>query len=272
VELARVLNDVGRSNEAEPLIRESLAVRRKVFGEEHRETAVSKSELGRLLMRRGDLAGAEPYLRENVATTTKVLGPDHPNSAAAKSTLATLLMTKGDLAAGEALLRESTAVNRRVFGPHGLEYAVSLNGLGTAVEWQGRVAEAQELFEESVRIAEPQLGASHPRVQGYLVNLSRVRILRGDGAATESTLRDVLTAREHLYPAGDWRTAQAQALLGAALMAQGRYAEAEPLIVAADRGLKPVPGAEQRERVANRARLVALYEKLGRPQQAAAYR
>ena len=263
VELARVLNDEGRSDDAEPAIRESLAIRRKVFGEEHRETAVSKSELGRLLMRRGDLAGAEPLLRENVATNVRVLGADHPNSAAAKATLAQLLIAKGDAAAGETLLRESLEVNRRVFGAYGVEYARSLNGLAIAVEWQGRLAEAQGLFEESLRIARPQLGAAHPRVQTYVVNLARVRIARGDGAATESALREVLSEREKLYPPGDWRIAQAQSLLGAALMAQKRYAEAEPLMVEATNGLRAVPGLQEREQAANRARLATLRRRRG---------
>jgi len=272
VELARVLVDSGRSDEAEPYLRESLAIRRKVFGEEHRETATSKSDLGRLLLRRGDLAAAEPFLRENVATTVHVLGADHPNSAAANSSLALLLMTKGDAAAGEALLREAGAVNRRVFGAQGLEYAQTLTSLGMAVEWQGRIAEAQALFEESLRIARGTLDEVHPRVQGYIVNLARVRIARGEGVAMDSSLRAVLTARTRLYPSGDWRIAQAQSLLGAAWMAQARYAEAEPLMVAAASGLKPIAGVEERERLANRARLVALYQTLGRPHEADAYR
>jgi hypothetical protein len=97
-------------------------------------------------------------------------------------------------------------------------------------------------------------------VLGFTVNLARVRIARGDGAATESSLRAVLSAREKLYPRGDWRIAQTQSLLGAALAAQKRYAEAEPLMIAADRGLKPVPGVQERERAANRARLATLYQ------------
>jgi len=258
IELARVLTDTGRANEAEPAIRESLAIRRKVFGEEHRETATSKSELGRLLMQRGDLAGADPFLRQNVATTVHMLGADHPNSAAAKGTLAQLLLLEGDAAGGEALLRESADVYRRVFGPNGLEYAQSLNSLAVAEEWRGRLAEAQSLLEESLRVAEPQLGREHPRVLGFIVNLDRVRIARGDAAATESSLRAVLSAREKLYPPGDWRIAQTQSLLGAALAAQKRYGEAESMMNAADHGLKPVPGIQERERAANRARLAAL--------------
>src|SRR5262249_12104088 len=144
---------------------------------------------------------------------------------------------------------------RRVFGPNGLEYAGSLNGLAIAAEWQGRLAQAQSLSEESLSIARPQLGGEHPRVLVYTVNLARVRIARGGRAARESRLRDGLSAGEKLYPAGDWRIAQPQILLGAALMAQKRYAEAAPLMIAADRALKAVPGIQERERTANLARL-----------------
>ena len=95
-----------------------------------------------------------------------------------------------------------------------------------------------------------------------------MRIARGDGAATASPLRDVLTARETLYPPGNWRVAQAQSLLAAALMAQKRYADAEPLMVAADGGLRSVGGIEGRERAANRARLAIVRQTLRRPEQA----
>ncbi len=210
-------------------------------------------------MQRGDLAGADPFLRQNVATTVHMLGPDHPNSAAAKGTLAQLLLLQGDAAGGEALLRESADVYRRVFGPDGLEYAQALNSLALAEEWRGRLAEAQTLLEQSLQISEPQLGSDHPRVLGFVANLARVRIARGDAAATESSLRAALSAREKLYPPGDWRIAQTQSLLGAALASQKRYAEAEPLMIAADRGLKAVPGIQERERAANQARLATLH-------------
>jgi hypothetical protein len=82
-------------------------------------------------------------------------------------------------------------------------------------------------------------------------------------ARQQSTLRQILAAREKLYPAGDWRIAQARSLLGAALMAQKQYAEAEPLMLGADNGLKPIPGLQEHERVANRERLVKLYRETG---------
>ena len=272
VELARVLNAAGRPDEAEPHIRESLAIRRNVLGEQHRETAVSKSELGRLLMRRGHLVAAEPLLRDALAIDTTLLGRDHPNTASSQGNLALLLMYGGDLAAAEPLLREALTTKRRIFGPQGLEYAVTLNSMALLAEWQGRLADAQAMFEECLRIARPQMGDVHPRVLEYTLHLARVRIARGEGAATEPSLRHVLAAREERYPPGDWRNAQARSLLGAALMAQKRYAEAEPLMVAANGALEPVPGIQARERHDNRARLAALYQKTGRPERAVAYR
>jgi len=92
------------------------------------------------------------------------------------------------------------------------------------------------------------------------------------GAAAEASLRAALSAREKLYPPGDWRIAQTQSLLGAALAAQKRYAEAEPLMIAADHALKPIPGIQERERVANRARLAILHQSASHLQPSASAR
>jgi len=273
VELARVLQGRGLDADAEPLVRESLTIRRAVFGDEHQETATSKNELARLLLRRGDLVEAEPLFRENAATTRRTLGPDHPNSATAASNLALFLMVKGDAVGAEKMLRQSLDVQRRVVGVTHPDYTQTLGNVATAVELQGRLAEAQALFEEGLRLVGMQrLRDDHPRLLTYILNLSRVRIARGEGAATEPELRRVLDAQQRLYPPGDWRVGQTQSLLGAALLAGGRAGEAEPLMVAADRVLKPIPGPQGRDRAANRARLVALYEQHGRSREADGYR
>ena len=47
VELSRALVDQGRNDEAEAPSREALAIRKAVYGDNHRETATSKSDLGR---------------------------------------------------------------------------------------------------------------------------------------------------------------------------------------------------------------------------------
>jgi serine/threonine protein kinase len=258
VELARTLKDLGRMEESEAPTREALAIRKKIFGEEHRQTAVSKNELARLLWDRGDLAGAEHLYREALATNERVLGQDHPNTGATKGILATLLSAKGDSVSAEKLFRESLETDRRVFGQWHFEYATTLNNLALVVEAQGRVSEANGMFGEALRTASAQLAAEHPRVITITLNRARTEIALGRGAAAEAALRRVLDARQRTLAAGDWRIAQAQSLLGAALMAQARDAEAEPLMRAADGVLKPVPGVQGREREANHTRLAML--------------
>src|SRR5262245_22187605 len=258
VELSRVLRDLGRPDEAEPLSREALAIRRAAFGDEHHETATSKSDLGMLLLRRGDLAAAETLLRENVATTERLRGPNHPNTGSAKASLASVMLAKGDAAGAERLLRESAAVSRAVFGPDRPEYATMLNSLSGAVEAQGRLEEAEALLDNALHIVARQFPAGHPRVVAYSINRARILIKSGRAAETESSLREALAARQRQLPAGDWRIAQVQSLLAAALAESRRFDEAEPLMVEADRVLKPVPGPEGDERAANLARLARI--------------
>jgi len=174
-------------------------------------------------------------------------------------------MAKDDPVSAEALARRSLAVDRRVFGEQHEEYAETLNTLGLTVERQGRLAEAEGMFGECVRIGRAKLPANHPTTATFLVNLARVRIARGDGAATEASLREALSIRTARMRADDWRIGQAQSLLAAALVARGHLDEAESLMLAADRLMKPLPGGQSRERAANRARLVALCRASGRP-------
>jgi serine/threonine protein kinase/tetratricopeptide (TPR) repeat protein len=259
VYLGRLLRDGGRSDEAEALIREALAIRQAFFGDEHRETATSKSDLAILLRDRGDLDGAEPLFRQNIATSERLLGHDHPNAAAGRGNLGLLLTAKGDAVGGEALMRETVRIRRQTLGDQHTDYASALRNLAFALEVQGKLAEAEALLQDAVRIAGTQLGSEHPRMVEASLDLARVQGARGRAAGTEATLRRALEVRERLYPAGDWRIGQAQSLLGASLVAQRRFAEAEPLMLAADKSLKPVAGRQGREREDNRARLARLH-------------
>jgi len=116
-----------------------------------------------------------------------------------------------------------------------------------------------------VRIGRARLSADHPKTVAYQVNLARVQIARGETADTEASLREALRVRTGRLRPDDWRIAQVQSLLAAVLAARGDLAGAEPLMLAADRVLQPLPGGQARERDANRARLAALYRAAGRP-------
>ncbi len=258
VEYGRVLRDLGRYAEAEPPVREALAIRRQIFGDAHRETATSKSDLGLLLLERGIVNEAEVLLRENLSTTAQLLGAEHPNTATATLNLATALAAKDDLATAERLQRAAMLVRRKVFGVTHPDAASAAQSLAATLEMQRRRPEAEALLRDAYAIMVAGLGADHPRTVTMALDFARVRLASGDGAAVERMTRQALDVRQRLYQPDDWRIAQAQALLGWSLLAQRRYDEARALMLAADRGLKPIAGRQARDRAANRDRLTAL--------------
>jgi serine/threonine protein kinase len=257
-EYGRTLRDLGRDEEAEKATREALTIRRRIFGDEHRETATNKSDLGTVLLERGEIAEAERLYRENLATTERLLGVEHPNAAAAKNFVGNALAAKGDLAGAERLQREALATRQRIFGAANPESSFAVTSLASTLEMQGRLAEAEVLLSGAYTRVAAALGAENPRVVSLALDLARVRIERGAGAQAEALLRPALAVRQRSYPAEHWRVAEAQALLGASLLAQHRADEAEPLMAAADHALKAIPGRQARDRDANRARLEQL--------------
>jgi serine/threonine protein kinase len=259
VELGRALRDQGKDDLAEAPIREALKIRLAVFGEEHRETATSKAELALWLFERGEVDQAVKLQRENVATSERVLGASHANVAAAKRNLGQMLLAQGGDAAGaESLLRDALEVTSRNFGESHAQYATALNSLSLAVEEQGRLDEARGLLERALAIAKATGAADSPRTLSILTNLGRVQVALGQARQAEPALRQVLAARQGSLPARDWRIGQSQSLLASSLFSQNRYAEAEPLMVAADGLLPDKAGIRAREKRANRDRLARL--------------
>ena len=89
-ERAIKLGNAGRYSEAEPLYKQSLAIREKVLGPNHPDVAASLNNLAELY-RTGRYTDAEPLLKRALAIREKSLGPDHPEVAASLNNLADCL-------------------------------------------------------------------------------------------------------------------------------------------------------------------------------------
>ena len=74
------------------------------------------------------------------------------------------------------------------------------------------------------------------------------------------------------FPPGDWRIASTASLLGAAIAGQGRFEEAETLLLDAEKTLRGVPPVYAYLQTEVLERLAALYEAWGRPDPAARWR
>ena len=105
---------MGDSAKAEPLCRQALAIKRKVLGENHRDTATSLNNLAELYVAKGDYAKAEPLFRQVLDIHQKVLGENHPRTATSLNNLAGLYRSLGDDAKAEPLSRQVLESSQRL--------------------------------------------------------------------------------------------------------------------------------------------------------------
>jgi tetratricopeptide (TPR) repeat protein len=221
---------IARYASARPLLERALAVREKVLGPEHPDTAQSLHSLGALLHDQGDLASARPLAERALAIWEKVLGPEHPNTATSLNHLALVLRDQGDLASARPLLERALAIREKVLGPEHPDTAVSLDNLAVLLREQGDLAAARPLYERALPIWEKVLGSEHPHTAISLNNLASLLQEQVDPAAARPLLERALAISEKALGPEHPSTARYLNHLASLLTAQGDLEAAQPLL------------------------------------------
>jgi serine/threonine-protein kinase len=229
--IGKAYRGLGLNDRSLPLLERSLALRRRIYGEEHPEVAESLEALATLAQIRGDLDRAEALHRQALAMREKLLGPDDPAVAESLNSLATDLFARAQYDASEPLFRRALAINRRHFGNDDHEeVAENLGNLGFLEKQRGHYAKAEALDRESLAILRRIFGPAHPMIATQLNNLAVLQTERGDLAAAEASYREALAVAQRLY--GEEHTEIALELnnLAALLALRGDNAAAETLL------------------------------------------
>ena len=249
-----VLWQKGNRDEAMPEILEGVRL--------DPDNAHANSVLGKVLMDTGDQKGAFVHLRKAVLLD--------PEDADYPCNLGTFLLEKGDL--DDAITQLKAALN---IDP---EHVMARNNLAAAFEKQGRPDLALPLLEqlateiekgrfrhENAETTIRSLVLCHERLKQFdraetwrrkwlamvkkqsgddsqayasaLVLLGRNLLLQEKWIDAESVLREWLTLREQKSP-NSWKNFEVKSMLGAALLGQKRYADAEPLLLDGYEGMK----------------------------------
>jgi tetratricopeptide (TPR) repeat protein len=154
--LANLLHEQGRPDEAVGLFREAIRIWRGTLGADHPMVSTGLFGLGEALRDLGRLEEAEAALLESGAIDRAALPPDHPYLADGLVALAQVRTRRGLLARAEADLREALAIYRRRPDTTPSDRAEAEAALGTCLLRQGRAAEAAPLL----RSALPHLAAA----------------------------------------------------------------------------------------------------------------
>ena len=269
----------GRTAEALALYEETLRRKRLRLGADHPNTLLAVNNLANGYLGAGKLEQALPLFEETLPRAKKILGENHPGTLMTMQNLADAYAQKGRAAQARELREEAL---RRWKASAGEDHPDTLRSKGfvaSSLFGAGEFDKAATLYAETLAGREKALGLDHSETLGSLANLATALLAleRPGGAkdasrqsaraAAERTLRASLAAREKDAKSEEWSRHHARALLGASLLAQGKRAEAEPLLGAGFEGMKKVAGdrnGERMERLGQMAELFAiLYEAAG---------
>jgi serine/threonine protein kinase/tetratricopeptide (TPR) repeat protein len=226
--LAERYGEMGMYAAALPLEQRSLAIRRRVLGEDHPDTLDSMNTMGHLLQDQGKLSDAEPYFREALDRRRRKLGADHPDTLSSMNSMGHLLEDQGKLEEAEPFFREALANRRRVLGNEHRDTLTSVNNLGVLLDLEGKLNEAEGYYRESLEKSRRMLGEEHPDTLDSLINMGALLEEQGKISEAEAFYREALPKYRRVLGEEHPKTLNSISMLGGLLLDEGKLSEAEP--------------------------------------------
>jgi serine/threonine protein kinase/Tfp pilus assembly protein PilF len=230
--------------DAQPLIEQGLAVRRKLFGERHLDVAHSLYSFSRVAEKKGDLPRAEALAIDSLAISTALTGRDSLETANGLCRLGVIQHAKGALAEAERQLNECLRIRVARLGPDHEELTVPLDNLARMAQDRRDFVAAERLYREALRIDMRTRGKNHPQYIRHLHNLATALQGKGDLDAAEPLYREVVAQCQRILGPQHSETLDATSNLGRLLEDRGRFDEAEQIYsnaLAATRKAHPEP-------------------------------
>ena len=270
-DLGLMLRDQGDYEQSERLLREALAMERRLVGDKHRDLAVALNNLALVLWRKGDLATAESTYRQALAMQRELLGEVHPQVANTLNNLAYVLYDRGDVGGALQTERESLAIYRKLFPDDNPDVASTLNRIGLWLTETHDYAAASGCLEEALAMRRRLFGASHPEIASSLLHVAIFQVATHKYQEALESARTASGIYTSALSASNWRTGSAESVSGAALAGLGEYAEAEQRLLHGYTILTKDAGTPLMFRKLTRHYLEELYRSWGRPGDARRY-
>ena len=230
--LADAYMTAGKLDLALQFTEETLELKKVRLGAEHPSTLQSMNNLARGYWTLQRLDKSVPLFESVVALMQKRLGTDHPDTLVAMANLGVNYKDAGQVAKALPLLEQT----HQASGKHPVLNWVGLQ-LADAYAKAGENSKFTRLLEEQLVKARKMLPAESPQLALRLTIAGRSLLVAQAFVEAELLFRESHAIREKTSPE-DWATFANKSLLGAALLGQKKYTDAEPLLVAGDEGLR----------------------------------
>jgi len=261
---------------AELFLKEALERRKATLGPDDLDTLESMNILALTYLDLSKLDLALPLFEATLTGRKRKLPADNLDVLQSMNNLALAYRAAGKLGLAAPLFQQTLDRVREKLDVNHPYTLKTMSNLASTYQDAGKVNLALPLYEEALRGTKAKFGPTDPLTLGIINRLGRGYIQSNQPAKAEPLLRECLALREKQAP-DDWRTFDAKSLLGAALLGQKKnYAEAEPLLLAGNEGMRlreaKIPEPYKIRLIEDLQRLVQLYEATGNKDKAKEWR
>jgi serine/threonine-protein kinase len=173
--LASALSDAKQYDRAEPLFRETLALRERVLGDDHPDVAWTRYNFAYLLMEEQKYEEAAQVAQTLLAQRGSILPDSHPTVAATLQVLGRVRMAQDRVADAAPLLEESLTLRRKSLPPDHWLLALGESFLGDCLSRLGETTRADDLLTRSAAQLAARFGPDNPRTRDAQRRLAEAR-------------------------------------------------------------------------------------------------
>ena len=270
VALSRIAMERDNLDSAERYLDDALGIRRAVFGADHYRVAEILVSVGRLAARRGVSTETDSLFRQAIRIFDGAPDAAPQFAAQARNDYATILRNRGQTAAAVELFREALAQYRILHGdPHPFTALIKTN-LASSLVALRQYEEVDTLYRDGLAALE-RAGTDNQHVAVAATDYALYRWQSGDRAGGFEYVARALEALAEA-PTNDPELIRAKSIMGSFLTLEGRYEEAEPLLVESFELLRQERGMDFQYTQQALQTLIRFYELWERPDEAERYR
>lgn len=186
--LAEVARALGRSAEAEIILKQALVSAERTVGRQSIETAGLLNDLAVCYKSNDELDKATEVFYDALGIAEAAVGRAHPQVAGILHNLAVLDLLRGRFVHGEPLARYAVSIHRRTLGPDHPVVAADIVTLAAILAGKGAHAEAESSCRTALTMFERWFGPAHDEVSTTLSCLSELVLSQGRSAEAEQML------------------------------------------------------------------------------------
>lgn len=227
-EVERLFKD-NRFEEAHHLSLRVLAIREKVLGPKHPDTAHTLQMLAQICSRMGDNNRAISFYKRSLEIREKILGLEDLNTAVMLNNLADLYISNWDLDRAFPLLNRSLKIMEKIHGPNHLYTAIVILTMAELYHKRGDYKKALPLYQRSLEILKRDQGQDHPNTIAIIGKLGNLYKLMGEYDKALPLLQQLLAKSEKLSGCEHLDITEDLNLLADIYRTMGVYEKALPL-------------------------------------------